>query len=175
MAQEANLNLELLKWVQKTLKEHGNANPSYLEWLFKNDPELPQSLSTLRYNPALRIMLELAILNITSRVITTNIEPIALRLEAKCGPTYIGFEWAIRRTLEYLQDRGSANVSDLTRDLWSDVLWIVRNLYWWYGGSSIDDAPKLAENTIPRLVKCVIEELAGEGLVRLEGNNVILA
>jgi hypothetical protein len=61
------------------------------------------------------------------------------------------------------------------RDLWGDVLWIVRNLYWWYGGSSIDDAPKLAENTIPRLVKCVIEELASEGLVRLEGNNVVLA
>jgi len=164
MAQEANLNLELLKWVQKTLKEHGNANPSYLEWLFKNDPELPQSLSTLRYNPALRIMLELAILSITSRVITTNIEPIALRLEAKCGPTYIGFEWAIHRTLEYLQDRGSARIPELATALKDDYMWIVRYLYWIY-----------SEASIHRLVRCVVEELASEGLVRLEGNNVSLA
>jgi hypothetical protein len=165
MAQEANLNLELLKWVQDVLKAHGNLNINTLEWLFKNDLELPSELQPLLNNPNLRSILEDAVRKLKGKTtLSADIEPIVLRLEAKCGPTYIGFEWAIRRTLEYLQDRGSARIPELATALKDDYMWIVKYLYWIY-----------SEASIPRLVRCVVEELASEGLVRLEGNNVVLA
>jgi hypothetical protein len=43
-------------------------------------------------------------------------------------------------------------------------MWIVKYLYWMY-----------SEASIPRLVRCVVEELASEGLVRLNGDVVTLA
>jgi len=95
---------------------------------------------------------------------TETIDRIVLRLEDKCGPTYIAFEWAVKKTLEYLQVKGSAKIPELATALRDDYLWIVRYLYWIY-----------SEASIPRLVRCVVEELASEGLVRLEGNNVIMA
>ncbi len=165
MAQEANLNLELLKWVQKTLKEHGDLNINTLEWLFKNDPELPSELQPLRNSPNLRSILEDAVSKLTGKTtISVTIEPIVLSLESKCGPTYIAFEWAVKKTLEYLQAKGSAKILELATALKDEYMWIVKYLYWIY-----------SEVSIPRLVRCVVEELAGAGLVRISGDTVVLA
>jgi hypothetical protein len=92
-----------------------------------------------------------------------TLDAIILRLEGKCGPTYIGFEWAVKQTLKYLEERGSAKIIDIVRDLKDDYLWIVRYLYWIY-----------SESSIPRLVRCVAEELAKAGLVRINGGTVVL-
>ena len=165
MAQGAVQNRELIRWVQDVLKAHGNLNISTLEWLFNNDPELPSELQPLRNSPNLRSLLEDAVRKLTGKTtISVTIEPIVLSLESKCGPTYIAFEWAVMKTLEYIQSKGSARIPELATALKDDYLWIVRYLYWMYG-----------ESSIPRLVRCVVEELASEGLVRLEGNNVVLA
>jgi hypothetical protein len=92
-----------------------------------------------------------------------TLDKIVLKLESKCGPTYIGFEWAVKKTLEYLEERGSAKITDIAGDLRDDYMWIVRYLYWIY-----------SESSIPRLVRCVVEELAGVGLARLNGGVVTL-
>jgi hypothetical protein len=92
-----------------------------------------------------------------------TLDAIILRLEGKCGPTYIGFEWAVRKTLEYLRAKGSAKIATMAGDLRDDYMWIVRYLDW-----------KYSESSIPRLVRCVVEELAGVGLVRLNGGVVTL-
>jgi hypothetical protein len=91
------------------------------------------------------------------------IDRIVTRLESKCGPTYIGFEWAVKKTLEYLQAKGSAKITDIAGDLKDDYMWIVKYLDWKYG-----------EASIPRLVRCVVEELAKAGLVRISGGLVVL-
>ena len=44
-----------------------------------------------------------------------------------------------------------------------EYMWIVRYLYW-----------KYSEASISRLVRCVVEELAGAGLVRINGGVVAL-
>jgi len=93
-----------------------------------------------------------------------TLDAIILRLEGKCGPTYIGFEWAVKQTLKYLEEKGSAKIIDIAGDLKDDYLWIVKYLYWIYG-----------ESSVPRLVRCVVEELASEGLVRINGGTVVLA
>jgi hypothetical protein len=92
-----------------------------------------------------------------------TLDKIVLKLEDKCGPTYIGFEWAVKQTLKYLEEKGSAKIIDIAGDLKDDYLWIVRYLYWRY-----------SEASIPRLVRCVVEELAEAGLVRLNGGIVTL-
>ncbi len=92
-----------------------------------------------------------------------DVGSIVERLESKCGPTYIGFEWAVRKTLEYLQAKGSAKIATMAVDLRNDYMWIVKYLYWMY-----------SEASIPRLVRCVVEELAEAGLVRLNGDVVTL-
>jgi hypothetical protein len=92
-----------------------------------------------------------------------TLDAIVLKLEDKCGPTYIAFEWVVKKTLEYLQAKGSAKITDIAVDLKDDYMWIVRYLYW-----------KYSEASIPRLVRCVVEELAGAGLVRLNGGVVTL-
>jgi len=84
-------------------------------------------------------------------------------LRAKCGPTYIGFEWAVKKTLEYLRAKGSAKIATMAVDLKDEYMWIVRYLYWIY-----------SEASIPRLVRCVVEELAKAGLVRISGGLVVL-
>jgi len=93
-----------------------------------------------------------------------TLDKIVLKLEGKCGPTYIGFEWAVKKTLEYLKAKGSAKIATMAGDLRDDYMWIVRYLYWIY-----------SESSIPRLVRCVVEELASEGLVRINGGTVVLA
>jgi hypothetical protein len=92
-----------------------------------------------------------------------TLDKIVLKLEDKCGPTYIGFEWAVKKTLEYLRAKGSAKIATMAGDLRDDYMWIVRYLYWIY-----------SESSIPRLVRCVVEELAGAGLVRINGGTVVL-
>jgi len=92
-----------------------------------------------------------------------TIDKIVLSLESKCGPTYIGFEWAVKKTLEYLQSKGSAMILELAITLKDDYMWVVRYLDWRYGESSIH-----------RLVRCVVEELAEAGLVRINGGTVVL-
>ena len=92
-----------------------------------------------------------------------TLDKIVLKLESKCGPTYIAFEWAVRKTLEYLKAKGSAKIATMTGDLKDEYMWIVKYLYWIY-----------SEASIPRLVRCVVEELAGVGLVRLNGGVVTL-
>jgi len=92
-----------------------------------------------------------------------TLDAIVLRLEDKCGPTYIAFEWAVKKTLEYLQAKGSAKITDIAGDLKDEYMWIVRYLYWIY-----------SEASIPRLVRCVVEELAKAGLVRINGGTVVL-
>jgi len=92
-----------------------------------------------------------------------TLDAIVLKLEGKCGPTYIAFEWAVKQTLKYLEEKGSAKIIDIVRDLKDDYLWIVKYLYWIY-----------SESSIPRLVRCVVEELASEGLVRINGGTVVL-
>jgi hypothetical protein len=92
-----------------------------------------------------------------------TLDKIVLSLESKCGPTYIGFEWAVKKTLEYLQSKGSAKIPELATTLRDDYMWIVRYLYW-----------KYSEASIPRLVRCVVEELAKAGLVRINGGTVVL-
>jgi hypothetical protein len=92
-----------------------------------------------------------------------TLDAIVLRLESKCGPTYIAFEWTVKQTLKYLEERGSAKIIDIAGDLRNDYLWIVRYLDWRYGESSIH-----------RLVRCVAEELAKAGLVRINGGTVVL-
>jgi hypothetical protein len=92
-----------------------------------------------------------------------TLDKIVLKLESKCGPTYIGFEWAVRKTLEYLRAKGSAKIATMAVDLKDEYMWIVRYLYWIY-----------SEASIPRLVRCVAEELAKAGLVRLNGGVVTL-
>jgi hypothetical protein len=92
-----------------------------------------------------------------------TLDKIVLKLEDKCGQTYIAFEWTVKKTLEYLQVKGSAKITDIARDLKDDYLWIVKYLYWIY-----------SESSIPRLVRCVVEELAGAGLVRINGGTVAL-
>ena len=92
-----------------------------------------------------------------------TIDKIVLNLESKCGPTYIGFEWTVKQTLKYLEEKGSAKIIDIAVDLKDDYLWIVKYLYWIY-----------SESSIPRLVRCVVEELAGAGLVRINGGAVSL-
>jgi hypothetical protein len=101
------------------------------------------------------------------------IDAVTFGLTCKCGPSYIGFEWAVKKTLEYIQARGSAKVDDIARDLWDDYMWLVRYLYWLFGGGSVGDAPKLADRVIPRLVNCVVRELVEAGLARVEGDAVI--
>jgi len=91
------------------------------------------------------------------------IDRIVTRLEDKCGPTYIGFEWAVKKTLEYLKAKGSAKIATMAVDLKDDYMWVVKYLYWMYG-----------EASIPRLVRCVVEELAKAGLVRINGGTVVL-
>jgi len=91
------------------------------------------------------------------------IDRIVTRLEDKCGPTYIGFEWAVKKTLEYLQAKGSAKIPELATALRDEYMWIVRYLDW-----------KYSESSIPRLVRCVAEGLASEGLVRVSGGLVVL-
>jgi len=93
-----------------------------------------------------------------------TIDKIVLNLESKCGPTYIGFEWAVKKTLEYLQSKGSAGIPEMAEALKEEYMWIVRYLYWIY-----------SESSIPRLVRCVVEELAGAGLVGINGGTVVLA
>jgi uncharacterized protein YqeY len=93
-----------------------------------------------------------------------TIDKIVLSLESKCGPTYIGFEWAVKKTLEYLQSKGSAKIPELAEALKEEYMWIVRYLDW-----------KYSESSIPRLVRCVVEELAEAGLVRINGGTVVLA
>jgi hypothetical protein len=92
-----------------------------------------------------------------------TLDAIVLSLEGKCGPTYIGFEWAVRKTLEYLRAKGSARIPELATALRGEYMWIVRYLDW-----------KYSEASIPRLVRCVVEELAGAGLVRVSGGLVVL-
>jgi hypothetical protein len=92
-----------------------------------------------------------------------TLDKIVLSLESKCGPTYIGFEWAVKKTLEYLQARGSARIPELATALKDDYMWIVRYLDW-----------KYSEASIHRLVRCVVEELAEAGLVRINGGTVVL-
>jgi hypothetical protein len=92
-----------------------------------------------------------------------TLDKIVLSLESKCGQTYIGFEWAVKKTLEYLKAKGSAKIATMAGDLKDDYLWIVRYLYWRY-----------SEASIHRLVRCVVEELASEGLVRINGGTVVL-
>ena len=92
-----------------------------------------------------------------------TLDKIVLSLESKCGPTYIGFEWAVKKTLEYLRAKGSAKIATMAGDLKDDYLWIVRYLYWIY-----------SESSIPRLVRCVVEELANAGLVKINGDVVTL-
>jgi len=93
-----------------------------------------------------------------------TLDKIVLKLESKCGPTYIAFEWAVKKTLEYLEKKGNAKIIDIAGDLKDDYMWIVKYLYWIY-----------SESSIPRLVRCVVEELASEGLVRINGGTVVLA
>jgi len=90
-----------------------------------------------------------------------TLDAIILRLEGKCGPTYIGFEWAVKKTLEYLQSKGSAKIPELATALKEEYMWIIKYLYWIY-----------SESSIPRLVRCVVEELANAGLVRINGGLV---
>jgi len=92
-----------------------------------------------------------------------TLDKIVLSLESKCGPTYIAFEWAVKKTLEYLQAKGSAKIPELATALRDDYMWIVKYLYW-----------KYSESSIPRLVRCVVEELAKAGLVRISGGLVVL-
>jgi len=92
-----------------------------------------------------------------------TLDKIVLKLEDKCGPTYIAFEWAVKKTLEYLRAKGSAKIVTMAGDLKDDYMWIVRYLYWMY-----------SEASIPRLVRCVVEELAKAGLVRVSGDLVVL-
>jgi hypothetical protein len=92
-----------------------------------------------------------------------TIDKIVLSLESKCGPTYIAFEWAVKQTLKYLEEKGSAMIPELATALRDDYMWIVKYLYWMY-----------SEASIPRLVRCVVEELASEGLVRINGGTVVL-
>ena len=92
-----------------------------------------------------------------------TIDKIVMRLEGKCGPTYIGFECAVKKTLEYLEEEGSAGIPELATALKDEYMWIVRYLYWVY-----------REASIPRLVRCVVEELASEGLVGINGDAVSL-
>jgi len=92
-----------------------------------------------------------------------TLDKIVLKLESKCGPTYIGFEWVVKKTLEYLRAKGSAKIATMAGDLKDDYMWVVKYLYWMYG-----------EASIPRLVRCVVEELAGAGLVRISGDLVVL-
>jgi len=92
------------------------------------------------------------------------IDRIVTRLEDKCGPTYIGFEWAVKKTLEYLKAKGSAGIPEMAVALKDDYMWIVRYLDW-----------KYSEASIPRLVRCVVEGLASESLVRINGGTVVLA
>jgi len=93
-----------------------------------------------------------------------TLDKIVLSLESKCGPTYIGFEWAVKKTLEYLEEEGSAMILELAITLRDDYMWIVRYLDWRY-----------SETSIHRLVRCVAEELAEAGLVRINGGTVVLA
>jgi hypothetical protein len=92
-----------------------------------------------------------------------TLDKIVLKLESKCGPTYIGFEWVVKQTLKYLEEKGSAKIATMAGDLRDDYMWIVRYLYWMY-----------SEASIPRLVRCVVEELAKAGLVRINGGTVFL-
>jgi len=92
-----------------------------------------------------------------------TLDKIVLNLESKCGPTYIGFEWAVKKTLEYLQSRGSAKILEMAEALREEYMWIVRYLDW-----------KYSEASIHRLVRCVVEELAEAGLVRIKGGLVVL-
>jgi len=100
------------------------------------------------------------------------IDAVVIGLECKCGFSYIGFELAVKKTLGYIQARGSAKVDDIAKDLWDDYMWLVRYLYWLFGGGSVEDAPKLADRAIPRLVNCVVRELVEAGLARVEGDIV---
>ena len=93
-----------------------------------------------------------------------DVSSIVEKLENKCGPTYIGFEWAVKQTLKYLEEKGSAKIATMAVDLRNDYMWIVKYLYWMY-----------SEASIPRLVRCVVEELAEAGLVRINGDVVALA
>jgi hypothetical protein len=52
----------------------------------------------------------------------------------------------------------------LATALRDEYMWIVRYLDW-----------KYSEASIPRLVRCVVEELASEGLVRINSGTVVLA
>jgi hypothetical protein len=101
------------------------------------------------------------------------IDAVTFGLTCKCGPSYIGFEWAVKKTLGYIQARGSAKVDDIARDLRDDYMWIVRYLYWLFGGSNVEDAPRLAGQAIPRLVNCVVRELVDAGLARVDGDSVV--
>jgi len=92
-----------------------------------------------------------------------TLDKIVLSLESKCGSTYIAFEWTVKKTLEYLKAKGSAKIATMAGDLRDDYMWIVRYLYWIY-----------SESSIPRLVRCVVEELAKAGLVRINGGTVFL-
>ena len=74
------------------------------------------------------------------------IDAVTFGLTCKCGPSYIGFEWAVKKTLEYLNARGSAKVDDIARDLRDDYMW---------------------------LVNCVVRELVEAGLARVDGDSVV--
>jgi len=93
--------------------------------------------------------------------VITDIDGVVRRLVEKCGPTYIGFEWAVKKTLSYIGERGKVKIDDIVIDLREDYMWIVRYLYWQY-----------SEYSIPKLVRCVLEELAREGLIKLDGDLV---
>jgi hypothetical protein len=92
-----------------------------------------------------------------------DIDNIVRRLTETYGPSYIGFEWAVKKTLKYLEEKGRSRVSDIATDLKGDYMWIVRYLYWLHN-----------ERSIPKLVKGVLEELAKEGMVKIEGDTVSL-